>query len=121
MLLGVMLNEKLKVAVENVCIQKQLLEGKILTDFTQSGFCQRILSLNNNHAVVNTPHAFGGSPRSAHLRLCSHLGRKKEVTHSDDSFMCLKQSDSQPGLQHCFCIDTHLSRCNSICLMPEDS
>lgn len=35
MLLGVMLNEKLKVAVENVCIQKQLLEGKILTDFTQ--------------------------------------------------------------------------------------
>lgn len=30
-----MLNEKLKVAVENVCIQKQLLQGRILTDFTK--------------------------------------------------------------------------------------
>lgn len=38
-----------------------------------------------------------------------------------NSFMCLKQSDSQPGLQHWFSTDIHLCRCNPVCLMPEDS
>lgn len=66
MLLGVMLNENLKVAVENACIQKQLLEGRILTNFTEVWILPKKLSFNNNHVIVNpllsSPHTFGGSP-----------------------------------------------------------
>lgn len=91
----------------------------------KSASCQRVLlSLNNNHTVINclppSPCAFTGSPKSI-LGLCSHLGRRNKIPQSANSLLYLKQDDSQPGLWRWHYADTHLSRCNSIRLMPEDS
>lgn len=68
--------------LEMYAFKSNYLKGKFSLTSLKFGFCQRSLSLNNNCVIVNTllssPHTFGGSPRSAHLRVCSHLCRRKK-------------------------------------------
>lgn len=98
---------------------------KFSTISLKSGLCQRdflYLSSNrtNRNCLLPSRSASTGSAKSI-LKMCSHLGRRNKIPPSGNSFPYLKQGDSQPGLWHWLYSDIHLSRYNSIWLMPEDS
>lgn len=128
-----MSNGKMKVAAGNVYIKKKLLKMNLFSDWKKNSLlflwsldCAKEIFLSviskhaNRNCLLPSPSASTGSAKSI-LEMCSHLGRRKKIPPSGNSFLYLKQGDSQPGLWHRLYTDIHLSRYNSIWLMPEDS